>query len=176
MFSVKKLYSALQGPYQPVSWVKMISQNAIPAKYMFSTWLLLHGRLPTCQYLQGIGIHVEEECCLCNPEKETVDHLFFGCSYAQRLWRAVAGWSGINRQPRVSREELVYLLTQRTTKNGSQKLYKCVISVLIYYIWKERNHRIMQKRKCLVEEVMEECKVVLSICSSKYRKLRKFIQ
>lgn len=82
IFSVRKMYIAMQGPSQPVAWVKMISQNTIPAKYVFSTWLLLHGRLPTCQYLQGIGITVDDECCLCNLEKETVDHLFFGCSYS----------------------------------------------------------------------------------------------
>lgn len=154
----------------------MISQNATPAKYMFSTWLLLHGRLPTCQYMQGIGINVEEECCLCNQDKETIDHLFFACSYVQSLWRAVTSWCGINRLPRCWREEQVYLFTQCTTKSGSQILYRSVISVLIYHIWKERNQRRLQDRKRLVEEVVEQCKQVLIFCNSKERKLWRFIQ
>lgn len=89
-FSIKKMYHILLGDIEKVAWAKMICQNPAPAKCVFIAWLLLHGKLATCSYLEKMGITTDYNCCLCERTEENLDQLFFGCEYSKEVWRQVA--------------------------------------------------------------------------------------
>lgn len=74
--SIKNLYKSFVGNPQKQPWAKLMCQNAAPPKYTFIVWLLMHGRLATCSYLQRTGIQVDQACCFCGKEPETLDHLY----------------------------------------------------------------------------------------------------
>lgn len=40
--------------------------------------------------------------------------------------------------------EKTFLISQCSNNSGKQRLYRCVVAVFIYHIWKEKNHRRMQ--------------------------------
>lgn len=140
------------------------------------SWLLLHGKLPTCQYLQRLGINLDDECCLCNQAKETLDHLFFDCVYARAVWTDVAGWCKINRQPGPWSKELEFLVTECTSKGGKQTMYRCVISVLVYHLWKEMNCRRLQGKMTYAGNLGKHWKFLIAFCSQKDRKLARIVQ
>ena len=48
----------------------------------------LKGKLLTRHFLKGIGITQDDTCMLCNISMETIEHLFFQCSYSTYLWEA----------------------------------------------------------------------------------------
>lgn len=56
-----------------------------PNKIKYFLWLCKHGRLPTCYYLNSIGIEVGEACHICNAP-ETIQHIFIECPIAKIFW------------------------------------------------------------------------------------------
>lgn len=175
-FSVRKMYLAFTGQHQKVPWAKMICQNSAPPKHIFISWLLLNGRMATCSYVQKFGIQVDSSCCLCKKEQETVDHLFFQCDVAAAIWRDVMDWGGIARPAGEWSQEYAFLVTQCTNNNGRQKLYCCIVAILIYQVWKERNRRRMKGVATNPMVVVQQCKVLVSVCGSKDRKIAKLLK
>lgn len=170
-FSIKKFQTALLGSPTKVDWAKMICQNAAPPKCLFITWLLMHGRLATCSYLQHIGVQVESVCCLCEQAEETLDHLFFECRIAQSVWKEAADWWGVDGQVRAWTFERQVVISRSTNNNRMQKLYRCMFSVVVYYIWRERNLRRMKGAKSSIEAIVHQCKLTLAWSSARDRKL-----
>lgn len=174
-FSIKELYRVFVGHVQKVPWAKLVCQNGAPPKCIFILWLVLHDRLATCSYLERIGVQVDHGCCLCGEGEETMDHMFFECHFVQEVWTQVTTWCGISR-PAVKWEvEKVYLFSQCTTNSGKQRLYRCIITILIYHIWLERNSRRMQGRQNPVESIVKHCKFLIAWCCQHDKKLRSFV-
>ncbi|XP_019251055.1 PREDICTED: uncharacterized protein LOC109229966 [Nicotiana attenuata] len=95
--------------------------------------------------LRGMGYVEDVTCSLCNGEEETVDHLFFKCSYASRIWAAMLQWQGIHRQPMIWADELHWAERYYKGRSTKAELYKLVLAGKLYYIRQERNSRIFNK-------------------------------
>lgn len=102
---------------------------------------------------------------------ETLNHLFFECSFVSTIWDGVAGGCGISGGDGPWNEDRSYLLAHCTTNSGYQR---CMIVVLIYYIWKERNHRRMQGQHTTVDSLIRQCKVALVWCGQQDKKIARF--
>lgn len=100
----------------------MVCQNVAPQKCLFMTWLLLYEKLATYSYLQRVGVQVDPICCLCEKAEESLDHLFFECEFAGRVWKGVAEWRGVDRQARRWEVKKLVILSKCTNNNGGQRL------------------------------------------------------
>lgn len=112
---------------------------------------------------------------MCNRQKESLDHLFFMCDVAVAVWTAVTQWCGIQRGPHRWSDEREFLLSQCTTNSGKQRLYRSVVTVVVYQIWLERNSRRMQQKSRSVEVIVKYCQFVLVLCGQQDRKLARFV-
>ncbi|KAL2944041.1 dITP/XTP pyrophosphatase [Bienertia sinuspersici] len=54
-------------------------------KYRFCTWVAVQGRLPSTERMVKMGSQIEETCPLCSNDEESIQHLFFECSYSQEV-------------------------------------------------------------------------------------------
>lgn len=133
-FSIRKMYKELMGCIVKVPWAKMLCQNLTPPKCLFITWLLLHEKLATCNYLQQVGVHTDPICCLCARSDESLDHLFFKCEYVSRVWRGVTAWCGVARQAVRWELEKSFLISECTNNNAKQKLYRCLVAIVSYHV------------------------------------------
>lgn len=70
--------------------------------------------------------------CLCNKEEETLDHLFFECDVAEEVWMKVTKWCGFQRQAMKWSMGKEWLLSQCKTNSGVQRIYKCMLTILVY--------------------------------------------
>lgn len=170
-FSIKRVYLAMLGATQRVSWAKVICHNCAPPKYMFIMWLLMHGRLATCQYLSSIGVSVDDNCSLCEGAVEMLDHLFFRCTLAAKVWKEVWEWCGVNQVAGGWDEEREVLIANSSSNSGKQRLYRCVVTVMVYQLWLERNQRRMQGKQRTTEAIIYECKLLVAWCSLKDKKI-----
>lgn len=160
------------GSVQVVPWAKIVRQNAAPPKYLFISWLLLHERLPTCRYLQRMGISVDQICCFCGDSEETLKHMFFACGVIQQIWREVALWCGVDRVAGSWEEEKQFLFSQCTTNSVKQRLYQSLVSVVVYHVWMERNGQRMAGKRNTPATLVKQCKLVLAWCCNRDRRLR----
>lgn len=152
-------------------WAKLMCQTRVPPKYLFISWLLMQERLATCAYMQRIGVVVDQLCCFCGEVMETEDHLFFQCIFSAGIWEAVMEWCGLRREAVSWSAEKRVLLSHCTNNNCHQRLYRCVLVVMIYHIWRARNHRRLQGKVVQIAEVVHQCKVVIALCGRKDSKV-----
>jgi hypothetical protein len=61
---------------------------AIP-RHSFMLWLVFRGALITKDKMCGWGYGGDTLCRFCYGEQESIEHLFFQCSFSRRIWRAV---------------------------------------------------------------------------------------
>ncbi|XP_019260266.1 PREDICTED: uncharacterized protein LOC109238290 [Nicotiana attenuata] len=98
----------------------------------------------TTDRLRDLGYVEDVTCCLCNSEEQTIDHLFFKCTYSSRVWTAMLQWQGIQRQPMMWANELEWAGKYYRGRSTIAELYKLVLAGTLYYIWQERNCRIFK--------------------------------
>lgn len=174
-FSIRKLYLGLRRNTQSVAWHRIIGSNVAPPKCIFIVWLAMLGRLSTCDNLGKVGIHVDPICSLCSREEESVNHLFFKCEFSRIIWDLVAEWSGVHRV--AGDWEIVKntLIMHCGSSTGKQKLFRLVLSVVVYQIWMERNKRKLQGLKSNIYDIVKICRFQIAICCSKDSKLARFL-
>lgn len=175
-FSIQKVYKALMGEVHKTPWAKLMCQTTVPAKYKFVVWMAMHERLATCSYLRRIGIQVDHACCFCSREEETMDHLFFGCEFSRDVWRKVAVMGGVYSDAAQWHEGRRLLEAHCTNSNGKQRVYRSMVCVLIYHIWKERNGRRMKGSVNSADVIANQCMFMLAWCGLKDKKVGRFLQ
>ncbi|XP_019245163.1 PREDICTED: uncharacterized protein LOC109225027 [Nicotiana attenuata] len=143
-FSIKAMYSKLRGDFTKVSWRRMTCNNAGLPKWTFTLYLAGHRRLLTRERLGRWGFLEDTSCAPCNSEEETIDHLFFKCSFSAQVWAAMLEWQGIKRQVMAWGQELEWAERQYKGKSRTAEVYRMVLAGSIYYIWQERNAQIFQ--------------------------------
>ncbi|CAI0629245.1 unnamed protein product [Linum tenue] len=99
-FSVKSAYHlafSLQQPVQKKHGVSFLDQGlwkwvwtrSLPPKLLFFLWQCLLRILPTREALAARGVDLIPICPVCGRKEETIEHLFFQCVVARRLWTLI---------------------------------------------------------------------------------------
>ena len=77
-------------------WFKQIWKIPADGPAKVCVWRVLIGKLPTRDNLIRRQITLPSPLCLlCNIEEEKVQHVFFNCSVAQKVWDKYDKWIGI---------------------------------------------------------------------------------
>lgn len=85
---------------------------------------------------------LNEECCLCGLENETLPHLFFGCGFSSCVMNEVAIWLQCGRFPLAHNRWRAWLGYSGTYRSFKRDVVRAASAAGIYYIWQERNmHR-----------------------------------
>ncbi|XP_056862324.1 uncharacterized protein LOC130510011 [Raphanus sativus] len=146
-FSAADTWEALHPAGEPVFWHRQVwFQGRIP-KHAFITWVLARNRLGTRDRLRAWGLQVPATCVLCNTTDETMQHLFFDCTYSSEVWN-----------------EFVKLIV------------KLVYQAAVYTIWKERNARIhnnsFRQATVVIREIKQAVQARLDPLSRAHRSRR----
>lgn len=107
-------------------------------------WKVIRGRLPTKDQLARRTManqNLNMLCELCNDEMETVQHLFFRCKIAYRVWSEIYKWWGFS-----------------SVLNGDGVWKMCWFGV-IWFIWLMRNKLIFEKKKMELSQVVHLIKM-----------------
>lgn len=118
-------------------WATAVWHSYSIPKCAFFMWLALKMRLLTKDKMIAFDMNVNINCILCNGSPETAEHLFTTCPYTN----LVIGSSPVpisNSWSDWQNGEF----TQGPTTNSKKLMGWLFISILIYYIWQERNNRI----------------------------------
>ncbi|XP_043693130.1 uncharacterized protein LOC122643580 [Telopea speciosissima] len=91
------------------------------------------------------GMETDAMCVLCKSAAETLDHLFFQCSYSAKLWKSILALTGYSRGPLTSwQAEISWLVTHFQWNTLLSKVRRFSFVVLVYKLWGERNNRIFK--------------------------------
>lgn len=171
--SINQIYHKLRGTFEKVSWRKVVCHNGGCPRWNFVLTMTAHGILYTNDRLQRWGVSVDQDCILCNIEKETTQHLFFECPYANVLWSKLLEQQGIYRSVQGWDEDLKWAEKWDKRRNAATELYKMVLAATIYYVWQERNGRIFKNKTKGQETVCK--RIIQEIHCRSNRKLEKIL-
>lgn len=80
---IKKIYKWFSPVHSKVPWKNLVCVQGPQMRHRFILWLALWGRLATADRLIKWNIQIPNVCYLCNDETETLNHLFFECSFSE---------------------------------------------------------------------------------------------
>ncbi|GLT73885.1 hypothetical protein SLA2020_457150 [Shorea laevis] len=143
-FKVGQTWNWLRRKKTRKVWHRLIwFSQAIP-KHSFISWLAILNRLSTKARQRKWTPTIVDTCVLCNSEPETSEHLFFNCSYTQKIWKTLSAMAGIPLTN--SWQGLLHWMGKKVSRKSLQNtLVKLAWNAAVYHIWKERNRRIHQK-------------------------------
>ncbi|KAL8547153.1 hypothetical protein ACS0TY_006754 [Phlomoides rotata] len=75
---------------------QLLWMSAATRRFQSIGWKILKKRLPTRDELKKRGIIPDSQdihCPCCGNEDELVLHLFFGCSFARKIWSEIYKWT-----------------------------------------------------------------------------------
>ncbi|KAL8513833.1 hypothetical protein ACS0TY_013086 [Phlomoides rotata] len=124
-------------------------------------WKVLKQRIPTDDELRTRGIIPEtQDICypLCGVEDESIQHLFFGCSFSRKIWNEIYIWTGNVMVPHFEPKSH---LIQHSMLLGCSKyeVYATAIWVAVVGgIWKIRNSVVFYGAKINIPKAVGEIK------------------
>jgi hypothetical protein len=165
VYSVCSAYNHLTSQYtadSPVA-VKSLWHKDIPLKVVVFAWRLFRNTLPTKDNLFWRGV-INHDSCLCVAgcgSLETVDHIFFHCSFFGSVWNNILHWIGLSMAlPFVASDHF----NQFNFGGGGPRVrhsFMCVIwFATVWEIWKERNNRIFNGKECPILRLVDKIKLL----------------
>ncbi|CAH8258518.1 unnamed protein product [Arabidopsis lyrata] len=139
-FSTALTWHFLNPPGPAVDWHEFVWFKGRILKHAFITWVAARKRLHTRDKLLRWGLLVPPHCLLCNSSDETLQHLFFDCSFSQQVWSFFSSKAHVS-PPRLFEHGLRWMKDPCQNSNIALIL-KLAYQASLYLIWKERNRRL----------------------------------
>ena len=172
-FSVNSAYNLVRKDKEADSspiYCKLWRCKAVPSAVL-TTWRLKENKLATMPNMSRIGVLVDSSrCCLCGKEAKSCRHLFFDCSFAQRVWCLCYRWLGVlfvsNIEPKINFDQFRMSLSSETVNIVWNTIWVGVVSE----IWNHRNNIIFKRGVVDASEVFALVQVkVWSWVSTNFR-------
>ncbi|KAE8670859.1 Cellulose synthase-like protein D2 [Hibiscus syriacus] len=116
----------------------------INARWIWDNIRCRRRRLPTKDRLTRFGIAVDSGCGLCRSGFESRDHIFSDCAFAVGVWHAILHACGLSQEPLCWNDLICWLMLNLKGKSLLVQILKLTWSEFIYFIWKERNHKLFR--------------------------------
>ena len=145
-------YGYFRPSQERVIWAKMVWAAYIPPKYSFTLWLAMRGRLLTKDRLEYLQIDMS--CAFCGAPVETVQHLYFGCSFSKEIWRHIREWCGIRRQLNTLKAVVRWMKMKNRGTTWCSKRTRLAFICTIYYIWITRNRLLFDNLSPSIPDIV----------------------
>ncbi|XP_071739130.1 uncharacterized protein [Rutidosis leptorrhynchoides] len=154
-YSTKQVWRDLRPIVDTKRWYHVVWFTHMIPKHAFIFWLAIWDGLSTKVRVQKWNPMVDDKCCLCDQVSESVEHLFFRCDYSKVLWERMKSkllFKGLTDKL----QEMVETLSNYPYKNQIWNIInRLVIAAAVYFVWQERNLRILQGKKRNVQDLVE---------------------
>jgi zinc-binding in reverse transcriptase len=137
-------------PHIRVSTGRIWKIGASPRVAVF-IWLMLNDSLLAIDNLRRRGFQLTNISPLCWKDNETVQHLFYSCSYTTDVRSYVQAAMTGNSAPRITQTTIDFLLSRDQDKQQKQ-----LEVTIIFTLWKERCRRIFDNKNQTIVETTRE--------------------
>ncbi|XP_058202835.1 uncharacterized protein LOC131317295 [Rhododendron vialii] len=117
----------------------------------------------------GMGTTVG--CSLCLNGVETHEHLFFSCPYSKEVWQVVLSKNHITRSVLGLSGEIDWVCFRMSGASLRCRVYKLSLAAPIYWIWRERNNRVFQRKSLLAPLLSSHIIAEVRACLCSWRDL-----
>ncbi|XP_057461129.1 uncharacterized protein LOC130751551 [Actinidia eriantha] len=145
-----------------LAWPKIVWQSFIMPKHSFILWLGLKEKLMTRDKLQGV---IEDiSCPLCNAAAESIEHLFFSCRIANKIWTKIKSWLRISRGMQTLKAAAKWLIKEARGTGVPAKIKRISLASTVYHLWEARNQRIFEGKIKQPEAIIRRVQIQVYRC------------
>lgn len=124
-------------------------------KHSFILWLAVRNGLATQEKLLYWKHIPPDSCCtFCGLMPDSIEHLFFMCSFSMGVWKVIKNLAGTHDVPNDWAGVLVYLKMMSNKKCVEYSMIRLCLAAVVYHIWRERNRRVFEDCKMGREEII----------------------
>ncbi|GAV78731.1 zf-RVT domain-containing protein, partial [Cephalotus follicularis] len=140
-FTFKSTWESIRASHPGVPWAKIVwFKGAIP-RHSFCLWLSFHKAHLTLDKLHSRGIVQSSQCSFSYGHHESLNHLFFECSFTKSVWNKVLEFNICLIHTACNWDSTASWALGRT--KGSQFhgwMRRVGLAATIYHCWRERNN------------------------------------
>ena len=107
--------------------------------HSFIGWLAIKNKLPTKERMLKWGFTVEGNCGFCRNSLETRNHIFFDCSFSQRIWRRIMALCLVSNTSFYWEDLVEWGVVHLKGKGMRAIVCKLAWWAIVYYLWSQRN-------------------------------------
>ncbi|GKV49366.1 hypothetical protein SLEP1_g56121 [Rubroshorea leprosula] len=131
-YTAGRTWHWIRSKQSKVPWHRLVWFSRQIPKHSFISWLAILDRLTTKARQKKWSPNIDDTCVLCNNGSETVEHLFFKCSYAKCVWKSLSAMSEIPYLE--SWQQLVLWMGKRIRRKSLyQTLIKLMWNAAVYH-------------------------------------------
>ncbi|GAV59508.1 zf-RVT domain-containing protein, partial [Cephalotus follicularis] len=145
-FSFKSAWEAISAPHPEAPWAKIVWFPGAILRHSFCMWLTFHKVHTTLDKLQRLGIVQSSQCPFNCGHDESLNHLFFECSFTKAVWSKVLKLNNCPVPTDWSWESTTTWAMGRTI--GTQFhhwMRRLGLVASIYHYWRERNNKVFRQ-------------------------------
>jgi hypothetical protein len=132
---------------------KMVWKAKVPPCVAFFSWIASLGKALTIDNLRKRGLILQNWCCLCKSNGESVDHLFLHCPMASDLWWMVFSMFGVQWVMPRTIMDLFSCWMGLPGRHDTVLVWKMILHCLIWCLWHERNARNFEDSERHIHEL-----------------------
>ena len=137
--------------------IKGLWRGLVPHRIEIFVWTALLEKINTKHKLARMGIISNDDdfCILCSLPLESSNHLLLHCNFAQSIWH---WWLSLWNIKWVFPQSLKAAFDQWQHKSKCvffKKAWLASFFIIVWSVWKERNARIFEKKKCSIKEIQD---------------------
>ncbi|XP_071700537.1 uncharacterized protein [Rutidosis leptorrhynchoides] len=149
-----------------VTWHHVIWYPQANPKHAFILWLAKLDRLSTQDKLMKWFPTKSFKCGLCGVCEDSVQHLFFECSFSKNVWKECKKFLLFQGLPDTLNEIIDSLARYPFRNQIWDIINRLTVAAVVYNIWNERNCRffkdLKRKEMDLVHVIIEGIKLKLT--------------
>ncbi|XP_022042045.1 uncharacterized protein LOC110944706 [Helianthus annuus] len=175
-FESSQVWDMIRNRDNHATWANMVWFSQCVPRHSFHLWLVFRNKLKTQDRLAvweaGSATNLNLMCCpLCQYDRDSRDHLFFQCVFADQVWRKVKSMVNLESVDNTWQSLMVWVDQHSNSKKVDDIVCKLVVAATSYYIWQERNSRLFSSNQLTVVQVAEKIKssVRLRLMGFKFR-------
>ena len=147
-YTVRSFVSSyMDSKYSPSALLKLCWSSICLPKIKFCNWIVLHSRLPTCDFLTYIsGRPLDSPSCPFCIELESQNHVLLHCTLARSVWNDLFRWLNVSMVMPFSTHDFFSLWSSLGTGTHQRSFLNSLWMILVWEIWKWKNRRIFSNQ------------------------------
>ncbi|GKD49864.1 reverse transcriptase zinc-binding domain-containing protein [Tanacetum coccineum] len=146
-YSTNKAWRDWRNTSDKVSWHDFVWFSNCTPKHSFIMWMAVQGRLTTQDRLLKWYPNKQVKFLFCGICHDSLNHLFFKCTYANEVWCNLKRLSNLNSMPDKWGDIVNIMTVKKHNKSIRSLLLRFILASCLYSIWTERNRGLFTNDK-----------------------------
>ncbi|GJY47387.1 reverse transcriptase domain, reverse transcriptase zinc-binding domain protein [Tanacetum coccineum] len=151
------VWSCIRPRGDKVSWFDVVWFSYCIPRHAVNLSLIMKQRLKTQDKLSrwDVSSSLMTSCPLCDLKPDSLEHLFFECTFSIQIWSHMSRYARMNSVGPVFTHIIPAIMLFAKRKSSRSVIAKLVLAACAYFVWQEQNERLFKNSTRSVKQVID---------------------